>query len=564
MKLTIQPKINIYAIFTYLSIFAVICSYASVKDIKQITKEKEIILKSKYLNLPVQNGVSKQRMILIIDKKTVREFDIEVAVDKDDFWIFWDISVFKGKKVILKVEDMPESGRGFDKIYQDNKIKNESSIYKEKLRPQFHFSSKRGWNNDPNGLVYYDGEYHLFYQHNPYGWGWGNMHWGHAVSTDLLHWQELPDALYPDKFGTMFSGSAVIDSFNTSGFQTGDEKVMIAAYTADSREKEVQCIAYSNDKGRTWTKYKNNPVIGDRRDVVGSRNIRDPKVFWHNASQKWILVLFEGTGLSIFTSNNLIDWEYQSHTKGFWECPELFELTVDDNPYNKKWVMYGASGTYMIGIFDGKKFTMESGKHYNHNSVMYAAQTYNNVPDGRRIQIGWGRVSAPGMPFNQMMTFPTELSLRTTNSGIRLFSEPIREIYKLHVKENRWRNLEVNGQRFELPEIITDDLLHIRAEFEIKLVRRFGLNIHGYKIEYDMNYNLLNGSFLSPIKNKIHLEILVDRNSIEIFANHGRLFLAEEYNSVDQEKGVKFFSSGGVTLLKNLEIYKLKSIWGNK
>jgi len=561
--LTIQLKKLFIMILACLLFLSTIAVNGQEKDKNLITKEKKFVLKSRYFNLPVQNGVSKQKMILLVDKKPVREFHIELAVDKIDFWVFMDISVFKGKKATLKVEKMPESGKGFDKIYQDDKIKNESLIYKEKFRPQFHFSSKRGWNNDPNGLVYYDGEYHLFYQHNPYGWGWGNMHWGHAVSTDLIHWQELPDALYPDELGTMFSGSAVIDSFNTSGFQTGSEKVMVAAYTADSHEKEIQCIAYSNDKGRTWIKYKNNPVIGDRREKVGSRNIRDPKVFWFNPTQKWVLVLFEGTGLSIFNSDNLKDWEYQSHTKGFWECPELFELSVNGNPYKKKWVMYGASGTYMIGDFDGKKFTMESGKHYYHKSVMYAAQTYNNVPDGRRIQIGWGRVAAPNMPFNQMMTFPTEFSLRTTNSGVRLFSEPIPEIKNLHMKEYKWKDLEVKGRQFELPEKVTDELLHIKAEFEIKLVRSFGLNVHGYNIEYDMNHNLLNKSFLSPIDNKIYLEILVDRNSIEIFANFGRLFLAEAYNTVDQPKGVKLFSRGGVTLLKNLEIYKLKSIWGN-
>ncbi|MDZ7722226.1 MAG: DUF4980 domain-containing protein [candidate division KSB1 bacterium] len=296
---------------------------------KSVQKTKTLKLTSRYLNLPVQNNAPMQEMTVDVNHGPVRGFEIELAVDTVDFWVFMDMGRYRGKTALLKLQKAPESSRGFDLIYQSGQIHHQDSLYREKLRPQFHFSSRRGWNNDPNGLVYYDDEYHLFYQHNPYGWNWGNMHWGHAVSPDLIHWQELPIALYPDELGTMFSGSAVIDSQNTSGFQTGDEKVMVAAYTADGPEMQVQCIAYSNDKGRTWSKYKGNPVIGDRRDIVGSSNIRDPKVFWHDQTNQWIMVLFEGTGFSIFNSDNLTDWQYKSHVKGFWECPELFELPVD-------------------------------------------------------------------------------------------------------------------------------------------------------------------------------------------------------------------------------------------
>jgi sucrose-6-phosphate hydrolase SacC (GH32 family) len=223
--------------------------------------------------------------------------------------------------------------------------------------------------------------------------------------------------------------------------------------------------------------------------------------------------------------------------------------------------MYGASGTYIIGDFDGRSFSMDSGKHYYHRSIMYAAQTYNNTADGRRIQIGWGRIPATGMPFNQMMTFATELSLRTTNEGIRLFSEPVREIEILHGRKYQWKDLIIDERHFKLPEKITYQLLHIKAEFEIQLTRRFGIRIHGYEIEYDMNHNLLNDQFLSPVKNKVYLEILLDRNSVEIYANKGRLYLAEPFNSVDQPKELELFSKGGMTLLKNLEIYELNSIW---
>ncbi|HDY87355.1 MAG TPA: DUF4980 domain-containing protein, partial [bacterium] len=213
-------------------------------------KTRKFILTQNYLNLPVKNDAPMQKMLFDVDGIAEREFDIELAVNEPDFWVFIDIRMFKGKKAVLRAEKVPEGSKGFDMIYQDNEIRDEKTFYKEKLRQQFHFSSRCGWNNDPNGLVFYDGEYHLFYQHNPYGWKWGNMHWGHAVSKDLIHWKELTDALFPDKLGTMFSGTAVIDHHNSSSFQTGKEKVIVAAYTANGPEMQVQCIAYSNDKGR--------------------------------------------------------------------------------------------------------------------------------------------------------------------------------------------------------------------------------------------------------------------------------------------------------------------------
>ncbi len=529
-------------------------------DVATETRTQKLVLTKRYLNLPVQNGAPRQKMSLTVRGELVRMFEIELAVGKPDIWVFIDVNRFQGKEAVLRAEQVPVGSAGFDMIYHDDNIKDESTFYQEKLRQQLHFSSRCGWNNDPNGLVYYDGEYHLFYQHNPYGWNWGNMHWGHAVSEDLIHWKELPDALYPDEFGTMFSGSAVVDYSNTSGFQTGAEKVMVAAYTANSEEMQVQCIAYSNDRGRTWTKYEGNPIIGDRREIVGSRHIRDPKVFWHKPTNKWVMVLFEGTGNSIFTSDNLKKWKFESHISGFWECPELFSLPVDGDHGNQKWVMYGASGTYMIGDFDGKKFTMESGKHYYHKSFLYAAQTYNDVPDKRRIQIGWGRVSSPGMRFNQMMTFPSELTLRTTNEGIRLFIEPIDEIQKLHQSTYYWDNVVISGENDELLADVNADLLHIKAHFEIMTGTNFGLEVNGYRIQYDMNHNLLNDVFLSPDDTAIYLDILVDRNSIEIYANHGRLYLADTYNSVDKVKHLKVFSRDE-TLLKRMEIYELESIW---
>ena len=206
-------------------------------------------------------------MHFIIDGKIVREFKVSLAIGDPDFWVFLDVSEFKGKKATLQIKKENEA---FDKIYQADSYPGEENIYKERLRPQFHFSTRRGWNNDPNGLVYHDGEYHLFYQHNPFGWIYGpdaNKAWGHAISKDLIHWKELPDAIHPDNLGGIYSGSAVVDKLNTTGFQSGDDKPIVCIYTSAggktpwSKDKPfTQSIAYSNDKGRTFTKYKGNPV----------------------------------------------------------------------------------------------------------------------------------------------------------------------------------------------------------------------------------------------------------------------------------------------------------------
>ena len=329
-------------------IFMILMNVSSLR-----AEDISITVTKKYLNIPVSSKVGRAEMTFTVAGNTERRFDIRLAASEPDYWVFCDVSTLRGKTLTITY---PENKQGLNLIYQDDRIAGQDSMYNEKNRPQFHFTSRRGWNNDPNGLIFYEGEYHLFYQHNPYEREWGNMHWGHAVSRDLVHWEELPIALYPDSHGTMFSGSAVIDYDNTSGFGNGKTPVMVAIYTADNPEKQIQCIAYSSDKGRTWTKYNQNPVI-DSKAKWNSKDTRDPKVFWYQPGKHWVLALNERDGHSIYTSPNLKDWTYQSHVAGFWECPELFELPIDGNPANTKWVMYGASGTYMLGSFDGKKFT---------------------------------------------------------------------------------------------------------------------------------------------------------------------------------------------------------------
>jgi fructan beta-fructosidase len=549
-----------------------------------VTAQKSVYLKleSNFLNFPVSfNEEDEVKLELIINHKVVRDFDIFLPDSDPDFWVFLDISDFKGEKAWLKTK-YGEEKKGLNMVYQSDERKYLENVYNEKHRPQLHFSSMRGWNNDPNGLVYYDGEYHLFFQHNPYGIWWGNMHWGHAVSTDLLHWKQLPEALYPDEVGVAFSGSAVIDYNNTAGFKSGNENVMVAIYTStflpDEEQEEEgmhpmerQSIAYSNDKGRTWEKYEGNPVIGDRSKELGSGNDRDPNVFWHEPTQKWVMILFERIGLSIFTSDNLKEWQFESHFETFWECPELFELPVDGNKDNTKWVVYDAGGDYVIGDFNGRKFKKESGPYTYFNGEFYAAQTFENIPesDGRRIQIGWATIESPDMPFNQMMAFPTELNLRTTNNGVRMFNEPITEISKLHTREYKFENITLKEVNEKIRNI-SSDMLHLKFVVENVNIMTYGLNIGDDQI----GYTIRNNSFIYNDESmifkylpelaakKIGWEIIVDKTSIEVFIDSGRFTMVLPRELESNENALEFWSDNGSELKINaLEVYEMKSIW---
>jgi len=555
-----------------------------------LNSERVFDLNTKYLNFPVSyNEDDAVTLQLVIDGEVKRVFDIFLPDSDPDFWVFLDVSMFQGEKALLKTGN-GEKKKGLDLVYQSDERKYLDDVYTEKHRPQLHFSSQRGWLNDPNGLVYYDGEYHLYFQHNPYGYYWGNMHWGHAVSKDLLHWEQLPEAIYQHEFGGIFSGSAVVDYKNTSGFKNGENDVLVAIYTSFCPFEEgieaCQNIAYSNDRGRTWTEYESNPVIGNRTPVIGTYNARDPKVFWHGESQKWVMVLFERIGNSIFTSDNLKDWEYQSHIETFWECPELFELPVDGDPNNKKWVMYGVSGDYLIGDFDGKEFTPESGMFNYLQGKFFAAQTFNNVPesDGRRIQIGyieipgWVEVPEPNPPFNGLMSFPTELTLRTTANGIRMFNEPVDEIEKLHQKAYKWENLNIEEANNKL-STINSELLHVKCEIE-------NINSIAYSIMFDedsLYYTLkpnifyynhdVEGSepftikYLPGLGSKtMYYEFIVDRTSLEVFVDHGRFTMILPRKLNPEKKGMRFDSGDWGSEINDikinkLEVYELKSIW---
>lgn len=532
---------------------------------------RKFTFEKKYLNLPVKNDAPSRLINVLVENKIVREFNINLAPDEPDFWVYLEIDEFKGKKGIIQISELDSKNKeGIDEIYQDNTFPGEDEIYKEKHRPQFHFSSKRGWLNDPNGMVYYEEEYHLFYQHNPFGWAWGNMTWGHAISKDLVHWEELGDALHPDELGTMYSGSGVVDWKNTTGFQTGDEPPLISIYTNAgdenqwSREKPyTQGLAFSNDKGRTWTKYEENPVQGHL-----NQGNRDPKVIWWEETNEWVIVLYLRDGrIAFFKSPDLKRWELQSILQSFHECPELFQLPVDGNENNKKWVLYGGAGDYYIGDFNGSKFTPESKEiRYNYGDAFYASQTFSDIPkvDGRRIQIGWARVATPGMPFNQMMNFPVNLTLHTTKEGIRMFANPVVEIEKLYKKKHSINNEELAPGKNPLSNI-NGDLFDISAEFSIGDATQIGFEIRGIPIVYNVKDETISAKKVTaPCKSKngkIKLRLLVDRTSIEIFINEGEYYMPVGSIPDDNNMSLKVFAEGGEAQIIKLEINELNSAW---
>ena len=443
-------------------------------------------------------------------------------------------------------------------------------LYNEKYRPQFHFTPEKNWTNDPNGLVYYKGEYHLFFQHNPTGINWGNMTWGHAVSTDLIHWKQLPNAIEPDELGTIFSGSAVVDWNNTSGFQSGAESVLVAFYTsagshAPKKVPFTQSIAYSNDRGRTWIKYKNNPVITHIR-----ADNRDPKVIWHEPTKTWIMAIYlDGDDFVLFSSKNLKEWSHLQDIKltGNSECPDFFPLAVDGKPDNIRWVFWGANGRYLLGTFDGLKFNKEAGPFESRVGNFYAAQTYSDIPqsDGRRIQIAWmAGGNFPDMPFNQQMSIPCELTLQTFPDGIRLCRLPVRETEKL--RDVHWHLEDTTLQPGEkLLSAISADLFEIRSEIQLGSASEIIFNLRGIPLTYNVKEKILvckdEKLKVGPLDGVIKLHIFVDRTSIEVFPNDGRVTMHLCF-PLDPENTLQYFTAaGGKANIKSLKLYKLKSIW---
>jgi fructan beta-fructosidase len=498
------------------------------------------------------------------------------------------------------------------------------STYTEVHRPQFHFTPPSKWMNDPNGMVFFEGEYHLFYQYYPDSTVWGPMHWGHAVSRDLVQWEHLPIALYPDSLGYIFSGSAVVDWNNTSGFGKNGNPPLVAIYTqhliegerAGRSDFQYQSIAYSNDKGRTWTKYTGNPVIPNTQKI---KDFRDPKVIWDEDSKQWVMVFAAQDHVMFWGSPNLIKWthlsnfgkEYGAHG-GVWECPDLFPMKVEGTD-ETKWVLLqslnpgspnGGSGTqYFVGNFDGQYFTLDpsfapavtGGKAVwlDWGRDNYAGVTWSDVPkeDGRRLMLGWmsnwdyAQV-VPTTTWRSAMTIPRSLLLKKTDFGYRILSKPVKEIEALMHTHYNIKD-EIINKEIDLTEKLgfspskMEVLLEIElpenqdAEFGIVLSNTRGeeyiIGFDSKKNEYFSNRTKAgNNNFSNKFAVKRHtaprestdkivqLHLIFDVASCELFADNGMVAMTEIFFPSENFSRLNLYENCGGIIVKTARFRSIR------
>ena len=447
-----------------------------------------------------------------------------------------------------------------------------ATSYDEAFRGQFHFSSRAGWMNDPNGSFYYRGQYHLFYQHNPHGLAWDTMHWGHATSPDLVHWTQKPIALEPGVHpGDLWSGNGVVDTGNVTGLKSGaDDPILVFSGTNGA------IIHYSLDGAKTFQTY-----AGGRKVAVPNGTSRDPHVFWHAASRRWVMVMWSdggGNGADFYTSTNLLTWTWRSRYSADWffECPDMFALPVDGQAANQRWVLTDASGEYVTGDFDGTTFrptTSVRRMDYGANDAggtFYAGQTFTGDPRGRVIQTVW-QPAARGSTWSGNLTFPAELRLKTYPDGVRLTRTPIDELASL-----RSGTVTVTDQTLTPAAPLSPasgDTYEVTAVFDTAsaTATRFGLKLHtradgsyDRAVTYDRAAQTLYGAPLTPENGKVTVRVLVDRGQLEVFGNNGALSVSDvvRFDSAPTSQGLQAYAEGGSVRLLSLRFDRLGSAWG--
>lgn len=580
------------------SLFIVSC-YAVNMDltVKHLGDGQSIVRTNeskKYLLLPIEESAGEAKLYMISDNDVVKTINVRLAINKIDYYVPLDLSSYNAKNLGFNIHLVPDSAICWNEMKLSDKF---DAANREKYRPLYHFSPAYGWMNDPNGMVYKDGEYHLFYQWNPYGSMWGNMHWGHAVSRDLVTWEHLPVAISPDGLGTIFSGSAVVDKDNTAGFGVG---AIVAFYTS-AGERQAQSMAYSLDNGRTFKKYERNPIL-----TSTVRDFRDPKVFWHKETNKWVMILAAGQEMQIYSSANLKDWalesrfgEGQGAHGGVWECPDLIQLPVKGTEL-KKWVLicnlnpggiFGGSATqYFVGDFDGKTFTNDSPgnvtKWMDWGKDHYATVTWSNAPDNRHIALAWMSNwdyanNVPTTQFRSANSIPRELELYSQNDELYLSSTPVKEIDAIRGEVAKKKSFKVDhsynmGELFKAPQ----------GAYEIELnIKNRGADVLGLQLfnskgeEVDIYYNLPEKKFMmdrtksgivgfgkdfaavtaAPIEKQdtYTLRLYVDKASIEAFDGEGKFVMTNLVFPDEPYNRISFYSKGGKFDVTSIKVYKL-------
>ncbi|MCR8894003.1 GH32 C-terminal domain-containing protein [Bacteroides sp. ET336] len=554
----------------------------------------------KYLLIPVEDSAPEGEIDFVYQNSSLTGYTQKVRLSrgKTDYYVPVDMSQFDKDSIIMIVRGVPSNSICWSDIEESDDM----SLEVEKYRPSYHHTPAYGWMNDPNGMFYKDGVYHLYFQYNPYGSMWGNMHWGHSTSTDLVNWKNEGVAIAPDAIGTIFSGSCVVDHNNTSGFGEG---AVVAFYTSAKQtpwgDCQTQSMAYSLDNGKTFIKYENNPIL-----TSSEKDFRDPKVFWYAPKEHWVMMLAVGQHMEIYSSKNLKDWTKESEFGeghgchgGVWECPDLVELPVEGTK-EKKWVLicninpggpFGGSATqYFVGDFDGSTFTNnypEETKWMDYGKDHYATVTWNNAPDGRCIAIGWMSNwqyanNVPTLQYRSANTIARDLSLFKQDGSIFLKSEPCKEMLEAR-KDGR----QIKTVNVAKAETISLSPQSDNGTYEVELSINPGKskevsfvlsNGKGEKVL--MTYDVLKKTFaidrtksgevsfsndfpavteMSLSKSKeLKLRLFVDKSSIEAFVDNGKFVMTNcVFPSVPYDM-IRFESDGNRYKVKNINIYQIK------
>lgn len=581
-----------------------IASIANAADsltIRHLANEQNILsVKSatRFVLLPVQDSAPEGKVYVVVDNQAVKGMNVRMAREKVDYYVPLDLTGFEGKDLAIDVQNVPQSSLCWKEIKLSDTF---DLTNRESHRPVYHHTPPYGWMNDPNGMFYKDGVYHLYYQFNPYGSTWGNMHWGHSTSTDLVSWKHEDIALAPDAWGSIFSGSCVVDHDNTAGFGAG---AVIAIYTSAKPtpwgDCQTQSLAYSLDNGYTFTKYAHNPVL-----TSTERDFRDPKVFWYAPDKHWVMLLAVGQEMEIHTSADLKEWKKESTFGakqgahgGVWECPDLVELPVEGTG-RKRWVLIcnlnpggpfgGSAAQYFVGSFDGKTFVNESPtvtKWLDWGKDNYATVTWSNAPQGRCIALGWMsnwqyQAILPTKQYRGENTIARDLTLYDQGGELYLKSSPSPEIKKIRKEKVSMPSFNVSDT-YEIAELLKDNSGTYELEMTIKNISagkvKFCLsNEKGNKVDmyYDMKRKLfvmdrsLSGKVdfskefpavtVAPIAEtkEIQIRLFVDKSSIEAFGEEGKFVMTNLVFPDAPYNRISFQSEDGSYKVSSLKLYKL-------
>lgn len=512
-----------------------------------------------YMMFPVSAHAQPKRLRFIEQGRTIYDLSITLDYDRPDYELPLDISRFIGKHLTLTCDEPMHI-----EIDQRNAIEH---TYDGRFRPYAHFTARRGWLNDPNGLVFDGTHYHLYFQHNPVGCRWENMHWGHAISTDLIHWQEQDIALFPNTDGTMFSGCAIMDERNASGLGTDHNPAMLVYYTcagstsqASQGKPFTQNLMYSLDGGASLIPYANNPVV--EQIVEGNR---DPKVLYYAPTGTYLMCLYlDHHHYALLQSTDLVHWE---QTQDFviedeTECPDLFALALDGNEEDIRWVFIGASDRYLIGNCDGTQFHAQGvPQRLNYGATSYAAQSWSNMPDNRCVRIAFNDAKAPGDAYENCMTLPQEVTLRTIAGTPQLCVQPVQEIQSLYTSTTTWNNASIDSTTSFTQRVDSrccDLQLSIDSGASCT-VRLFGLSIH-YDAQQHTLQCLDSVAPVHPALSEVSIRVVYDTMTTEIYAQQGSIYMSmahvEDFNLNTLE-----ICSTEATVIRHLSLSLLQPWW---